>query len=180
MDADDISLRERFQHQFDQIMSRGCGVLGTNIAEFEFTDEKISGYRKVPSDHSDIVKFSRWRNPINHPSVAFRKSAVRSVGGYLDMRMFEDYYLWLRMLTAGIQINNLDVVLLKMRAGREQHQRRSGVKYAFYEMKFMLKASRLKLIPKRYAVANTIIKIPTRLIPRRLLGSIYNQLLRTR
>lgn len=70
-----------------------------------------------------------------------------SVGGYCDMKMFEDYYLWLRMLKAGVEINNLNVVLLKMRAGSEQHSRRSGIKYARNEIEFLLKASRLKLLP---------------------------------
>jgi glycosyltransferase involved in cell wall biosynthesis len=180
MDADDISMPERFQYQFDQIKNRNCGVLGTIVAEFFESEQQPTGYRRVPLNHNEIVRFSRWRNPINHPSVAFRKNDVLSVGGYCDMKMFEDYYLWLRMLKAGVEINNLNVVLLKMRAGSEQHSRRSGIKYARNEIEFLLKASRLKLLPPLYALANIAFKIPTRLVPRSILGYIYNQMLRER
>ena len=36
----------------------------------------------------------------------FRKQAVLKAGGYLPFPLFEDYYLWARMLTQGFCFHN--------------------------------------------------------------------------
>jgi glycosyltransferase involved in cell wall biosynthesis len=180
MDADDISLPNRFNIQYQEIVNRKCGALGCAIAEFTDPAAEKNLYRKVPLGDSEVKKFSRWRNPINHPSVVLRKSDVLSVGGYQDMKLFEDYFLWLRMLKRGIKINNLGTVLLKMRAGKAQNSRRSGLNYAIHEVRFLVTAAQLGLIPQPFALAGILLKTPIRLIPRPLVGLVYSQLLRAR
>ena len=60
-----------------------------------------------------------------------RKSAVKEAGGYSeDYPLFEDYYLWIRMLQNGAIGYNLQEPLLWMRAGSDMYKRRAGWKYA--------------------------------------------------
>ena len=43
----------------------------------------------------------RFRDPFNHPTVVYRRSAVLAAGGYTDMALMEDYLLFTRMVEAG-------------------------------------------------------------------------------
>lgn len=45
----------------------------------------------------------------------FRKSAVLAAGGYRHFPLFEDYYLWIRMLMNGAKFYNIQESLLYFR-----------------------------------------------------------------
>ncbi len=47
----------------------------------------------------------------------------------MDFHGFEDYYLWLRMLSGGMKGYNLSEVLVYMRVGNGMYARRGGVSY---------------------------------------------------
>jgi glycosyltransferase involved in cell wall biosynthesis len=180
MDADDIAIPNRCQRQIDLLTANNCSVVGSAIAEFDNDESIITGYRRLPVSHEEIAKYSKWRNPINHPSVAFFKNDVIAVGGYQDMKLFEDYYLWLRMLKAGMMFKNTEEVLLKMRAGPSQNARRSGFGYAGKEIKFLFKSAKLGLISKKCALLNCFVKMPIRILPIPILSIIYRNMLRQR
>ena len=57
--------------------------------------------RDIPIGMPNIKKFAIYRNPVNHPTVMFRKQDVLDTGNYLPQLWFEDYYLWARMLQRG-------------------------------------------------------------------------------
>ena len=59
-----------------------------------------------------------------HPSVAMRREALRSLGGYRDFDGPEDYELWLRALDAGLRFAKLEGTLLQWRDGPERLTRR--------------------------------------------------------
>lgn len=68
---------------------------------------------------------------MNHPCVMFKKSAVEEAGGYNEAyHLFEDYYLWVRMLMKGYKARNTQEVLLDMRSPADMYLRRGGKKYA--------------------------------------------------
>lgn len=132
MDSDDKSMPERCEAQVNYMLEHPeTAVLGGYIEEFDDDNSTSSQFlRKVPEEHKDIIKFSKRRNPFNHMTVMFRKSAVLSVGGYLDFLYLEDYYLWIRMFLAGYQGHNLKKVLVRARTGKGMIKRRSGMAYA--------------------------------------------------
>ena len=106
-------------------------VLSGTINEFELVPNKSTGKRKLPSNYESIKLYSRKRNPINHPCVMFKKSAVLSSGGYKEtFHLFEDYYLWIRMLMNGYKFKNIDDILLDMRTSKRMYARRGGMQYA--------------------------------------------------
>ena len=79
-------------------INKDISILGSFIKEFNSTPGDLNQIRKVPSNTIDINLRKKFRNPFNHMTVAFKKTAVEEVGGYKDMPGYEDYYLWLRLL----------------------------------------------------------------------------------
>ena len=68
----------------------------------------------------------------------YRKQSVERVGGYQDFYLFEDYYLWVRMLKAGMRVRNIEEPLLYMRTGDGMMERRGGIRYADAIWRFRL------------------------------------------
>ena len=118
MDSDDIAEPQRFERQLAVLSTRrSLSVLGGYVAEF--TDDPASPYaiRKVPTGEQKVAKVARWRSPVNHPAVMFRRADVMAVGGYSGFTGIEDYYLWGKLLAAGRHIDNLPEILVRQRAG---------------------------------------------------------------
>ena len=131
MDTDDIAEPCRFELQIKEFEQyKELMLCGGQIAEFADKPTEITGYRNVPLKHNEILNFAKKRNPFNHMTVMFKKQAVQSVGGYMDMPYFEDYWLWVRMIKAGYKVKNINKVLVKVRAGQDMIARRGGLKYA--------------------------------------------------
>lgn len=120
MDTDDIAEPNRFELQIKEFEEdKELMLCGGQIAEFADNQTEITGYRNVPLKHNEILNFAKKRNPFNHMTVMFKKHAVQSVGGYIDMPYFEDYWLWARMLRVGCKAKNIDQVLIRVRAGQD-------------------------------------------------------------
>ena len=66
-------------------------------------------------NNKTILKGFMRRNPLNHPSVMFRKNDIIEIGSYRDIKFFEDYELWLRCIKKGLLIHNINKVLVAMR-----------------------------------------------------------------
>lgn len=131
MDTDDICKKDRFEKQIDFLSKNAeIAILGTYIAEFETNINNIYSYREVPTESNDIIKYAHKRNPFNHMTVIFKKKVIIEAGGYQDMPLAEDYYLWARVLEMGYKCANLKEPLLYARAGDDMIERRSGLGYA--------------------------------------------------
>lgn len=125
MDTDDIASPTRFEEQMSYLQEHPeLTVLGGAIAEFAENDQRPETFKYPPLTYPDILWYSKFRNPLNHMTVFFKKSAVLSVGGYLPAPYMEDYYLWVRLLAKEYQVANLGSVLVKVRAGVGMYQRR--------------------------------------------------------
>ncbi len=119
MDSDDVSDPIRFEKQISYVEAHPeIDVLGTDIAEFyksiEETDKRV---RSCPANQRDIVKMGKKRSPMNHVSVCMKKSALIKAGGYKTLLLLEDYYLWLRMISAGCLLANINETLVYVRVG---------------------------------------------------------------
>ncbi len=131
MDSDDICCRNRFEKQIKLFEDNSClDICSGTILEFEGDIKNLVGKRVLPQSHEEIIIFSKKRNPMNHPAVMFKKEAVIRAGGYNErFHLFEDYYLWIRMLMNGSISQNIAEPLVYMRTSREQLLRRGGVIY---------------------------------------------------
>jgi len=129
MDTDDICASERFEKQLDYMKKhKDVSVVGGNIAEFNDNVDEELRIKEMPISHEEVIKYSKFRNPLNHMTVCFRKTDVLEVGGYQPLDYLEDNYLWLRMLVAGKKIENIPEILVYARIGNGFTQRRGNKK----------------------------------------------------
>lgn len=138
MDSDDIALEDRMEKQLRAFSEdENLAMCSGTVIEFSDDINNIKGKRQVPSTNEEIRSFSRKRNPFNHPSMMFKKSAVINAGGYNeDYHLFEDYYLWVRMLMNNARGKNLDDGLVYMRVDDNTMVRRGGFSYAKDMLRF--------------------------------------------
>lgn len=181
MDTDDICYPQRFEIQTKFLQEHPeIDVLGAWITEFDETPNNIVAFRNLPENHKDIYSFGKKRNPINHPVVMFRKQAVIEAGGYQPCPLFEDYFLWARMLKRGYKFHNLQTSLLFFRRSAEMIRRRGGLKYAHDEIVFQHKLYEIGYISYYELIRNICQRYGVRLAPNWIRSLIYKYLLRTR
>jgi glycosyltransferase involved in cell wall biosynthesis len=119
MDADDISLPERFEKQIKFLDANPeCAMCGT-WAEFIDEDGKYLRDYNTPVTDSEIKKEILFHNPFIHPSVMIRKSVFEKVGLYdTSFRYAQDYELWTR-IAIKFKTGNIPEKLLRYRLLKE-------------------------------------------------------------
>ena len=180
MDADDIAPLERCELQLKAFAQDSkLALVGGAAAEFTNDFNEISAYRRPPVDYGSILTFARYRNPFNHSSVMFRRSAVLAVGNYSHVLFgCEDYDLWYRLLAAGYKAINLPDVLLYSRVGNDLIRRRQNPNNtaSYFKVKKKMLQSGF-ITPAQYYVSAMAIMF-LRHAPRGLVKLFYQKLLR--
>lgn len=134
MDADDVSLPERFEKQLVYLENNpSIDVVGGAISEID--DEgndrgKVIVYPYAPKDCFDF--FSK-RNPHAHPAVMFRKRFFDKAGCKYrpEYRQNQDTMLWLDGMKAGTQHTNIPDIVLNFRFTNSLlKKRRNGLAFA--------------------------------------------------
>lgn len=167
MDSDDISRKERVQRLLYAIIEYpDVDVLGAQINETNFTCRRLDRLRTVPINEEELIEFSRLRNPVNHVTALIKRASYEGVGGYEGVRYFEDYFLWLKLLSSGCRIKNLQEVHVDVRV-TELASRRTGLNYAIFEFKFISKAVLSGYLTVYDGLKFCIVRLPTRFLPNR-------------
>lgn len=141
MDADDISLPQRLQVQFEAMKQRPETVLLGSA--FQYMDElgnlgRVKLLPQEPRIPTDLL----WGCPFSHPSVMLRRDAVLRAGGYRScFKKAEDYDLWLRLISQG-RLENLKNVLLYYR----MHGNNSVIQHARATRDYAIKAQALHFL----------------------------------
>lgn len=178
MDTDDIALPDRFEKQVDFMENHPeIDACSAWIDEFIDSPNNIISRRTLPETPEELYKFGKSRNPLNHPAVMFRKSAVIKAGGYQHFPLFEDYYLWVRMIMNGSKLYNLQEPLLYFRSSTEMYKRRGGLKYALTEIKFQILLHKIGYISFYQMLKNCCTRFIARIIPNQLRGFLYKRIL---
>lgn len=126
-DSDDICSPERFQVQLAFLEHyKDIAVISSYIDEFYDDWRKPCRYKEVPLIHEEIVKMAKYRNPINHMAVMFRKNAIVSIGSYRHVPYIEDYDLWIRGIVKGYRFANINQYLVHARIGNGMVKRRGN------------------------------------------------------
>lgn len=179
MDTDDIAKPERFRKQIEIFRQHPeIDVCGAWIDEFEGSIEYVKSIRKLPEKDAEIRSYANGRSPMNHPVVMFRKSAVLAAGGYRHFSLFEDYYLWVRMLMNGSKFYNIQESLLFFRFSPDMFKRRGGWKYALDECRFQNLLRKIGFISMPLFFRNVMIRFGVRIIPNSWRTFIYKKMLR--
>ena len=118
MDADDVSMPERFALQHARMVQEPeLAVLGSFFNIINRDGAIIRFYDDLPLTPTAAMRFVKHRCPVHHPAVIMRRDAVLKAGGYRKafLSYAEDYDLWLRMSDLGYAIANLPQPLLNYR-----------------------------------------------------------------
>ena len=175
MDADDVCLPTRFERQVQALIADGVDLVGTAMGEFLDREEVVVGVRRMPGTHEEITARIRINNPINHPTVVYRRSLALQVGGYKDMRM-EDYDLFARMLKSGARMTNLAEPLVLFRADENMYRRRGSWALIRSEVRLQRNLRRYGLIGWLGVARNLVVRIAFRKLPPPLLRFAYRRL----
>ena len=99
LDCDDIMAPSRLQKQLELIEDRdSVAVVGSRIAYINSNNRLEYPLLNYPVNPIAInLVGSLYNNPLAHPSVLFRLSLIRSLGGYQSQPPVEDYNLWSRL-----------------------------------------------------------------------------------
>ena len=137
MDADDISLPERLQRQFDFMESNAeIAVCGT--------DYQILGSEDIyqnPGQHHEIMVALLQGSAIAHPTAMFRTEEIKKHAYFYDPAFLhaEDYELWYRIGQQS-KLANINEVLLLYR----KHDNSIGSFYSVVQQETDLKIKRIQ------------------------------------
>ena len=179
MDTDDIAEKNRFQIQHEYMMAHPeVDVCGGYIQEFRDENRTDCRIKEMPISAKEILRYSRYRNPMNHMTVMFRKQAVLDAGNYRHFPYLEDYDLWLRMLARNKQLTNLKQVLVKARVSDGMYARRGGVSYCRQYLRLRKQQRDLNLLSRKEYFIASVLTIGITLIPVDLRKKAYQKILR--
>ena len=178
MDSDDISFEDRCEKQLSVFSSDPkIDLCSGTVLEFIGSADNVVGKRGLPETHNEIVAFSRKRNPFNHPAVMFKLSAVESAGGYIEKyHLFEDYYLWVRMLMNGSKAQNIRDPILYMRTTSDLYMRRGGRPYAKDMLAFHKWMKSVGWITRRDYTSGALPHAAICVMPNEIRGTVYKNL----
>jgi hypothetical protein len=175
---DDIALPDRFRQQYDYMMQHPkVSVLGGWMEEFD-DSKTYTRVKKMPEENETIRRYGRYRNPVNHMTVMFRKSDVLAAGNYRYFPYLEDYDLWNRMLGQNMVFHNLPIVLVNMRNNDNVYQRRGGFSYFRCYARLRKQQLGLGLLKKREYVVALFLTLTMTLQPVYFRKMIYRKVLR--
>lgn len=167
MDADDISLPERFAIQIPLIAS-GHDLVGSGMCEFseDAAGGEIPGaQRNPPTTTAEIARYARFHDPFNHPTVVYTKTAVSAAGGYAPLGLMEDYWLFARMIAGGARARNAPERLVKYRVSSGAYKRRGGLKLLASEWQLQRAFRASGFTSRTQFVRNVAVRGGYRLIP---------------
>jgi glycosyltransferase involved in cell wall biosynthesis len=176
IDADDISLAERFAKQVP-LVADGLDLVGAGMLEFEDEAGSIVGRRVPRTGQTEIEKYARFHDPFSHPTVVYRREAVRAAGGYEPLGLMEDYWLFARMIAAGARVDNVRDPLVMYRVGAGAYARRGGRAQWRSELALQRALRRIRFTTRWQFVRNVAVRGLYRFVPERIRKVAYRRLI---
>ena len=134
MDADDISMLDRFEKQVKYLETHpSVDMVGGAINEIDENGKDRGKITKYPCAPEECRAFFAKRNPVAHPTVMFRRSFFEKAGWEYptDFMRNEDTRLWHEGYKHGCVIANIPDVVLNFRMTNNMFkQRRNGREFA--------------------------------------------------
>ena len=179
VDADDISVPDRFERQLAEVTGAGYDVCGGAMLEFDADITAPSGRRPRPATQTGIARLMRFNNPINHPTSFYRRALALEAGGYPPMRYMQDYVLFARMLSAGATMTNLEDDLVYFRAGTGVITRRRAPEFLRLEWQLQRELHALGIIGNLRRGRNLVVRLAYRRMPGFVTRRVHERALRS-
>lgn len=147
MDADDISVPDRFAKQVDFLDSHPDYSFVSCIGRYIDEDGKEEQLRLFPETNEEICAMMPKVDAVMHPGVMFRKADIAAIGDYCeDFRVVQDYDLWFRGMAAGYKFYNIQEPLVLFRRNDSYNKRKSRA-YRMVDYRVRKKGYKLNKIP---------------------------------
>ena len=181
MDSDDICYSNRIKVQREFIIKNPeVDICSSFIDEFDDNSNNIKRLKKVPITHLEILKYARYRNPMNGPSMIFKKQTAIAIGGFPEVGSNEDYCFIAKFIMNGYTTANIDQSLVKMRAGRNLVSRRMGKRYLNGELEALKFIYKTGLFNRWQFIVHYAGKSIIRRLPFNLNQILYTSILRSK
>ena len=120
MDADDVSLPERFEKQVEYMIQHpGVGLIGSQVALIGENGEIVNPLISRPIKDQHIKLLNGYGTVITHVAALFKKDLFMEVGGYNEKYyLAEDHDLWCRMAEV-TTMHNLPSIYVRIRTLEE-------------------------------------------------------------
>lgn len=174
MDADDVAMPHRFSVQIP-LLESGADIVGSGLVEFDKDPTDVLGRRTPPTDPAEILRYARMHDPFNHPTVVYRRQSVRAAGGYGDLPLMEDYWLFARMLANGARAVNVAEPLVYYRVGSGAYKRRGGMALLRSELMLQRRLHAEGFTTRGQYVRNVAVRGGYRLCPTWLRRAVYRK-----
>lgn len=174
IDADDISLPDRFARQIP-LVADGLDLVGTGMLEFQDEIGSIVGRRVPHTGQAAIEHYARFHDPFSHPTVVYRKAAVEKAGGYQQLGLMEDYWLFARMIASGARVDNVADPLVMYRVGEGAYARRGGRAQWRSELQLQTALRRIRFTSRVQYLRNVAVRGLYRFVPEGLRRVAYRR-----
>ena len=115
MDADDISLKNRFENQLKYLINNKYDLIGGITQMINEDGKLLYDIKIVPTRFEKIKKALNYGQCIAHPTWLGKKEVFETLQGYRNIPLCEDYDFILRAVLNGFKISNLNQTVLKYR-----------------------------------------------------------------
>ena len=172
MDADDISVPERFAKQAAFLDAHPDYSFVSCIGRYIDENGNPEQLRLFPETNEEIYAMMPKVDAVMHPGVMFRRDDIAKIGNYCeDFRVVQDYDLWFRGMAAGYRFYNIQEPLLLFRRN-ESYNRRKSRAYRLVDYRVRKKGYRINHIPLRKRVY-LLVPLALAYIPPRLMDRLF-------
>lgn len=147
MDADDVSLPDRFATQVKYLDEHpDVDVVAGGVVLYDETGDK----KTLLNPECPTARYLTTRIPFFHPTIMMRKTAYDRLSGYTDLprtRRGQDMDLWFRFYAAGMKGYNLQMPVLKYHDGLGDVKKKDSFRSAWHYTQTRLSGYRLNRFP---------------------------------
>ncbi len=116
MDADDISLPDRFEIQQAYLEEHQLDLIGGGMKIIESDEQLVYTIQIIPKTMKYVCRCLRVADCVPHPTWFGRRSLFLAIDGYRELPVAEDYDFLVRAALAGrYRISNMNRVVLEYR-----------------------------------------------------------------
>lgn len=175
-DADDVSLPNRLELQWELASTGKYAAIGGQMLEFDDDPTTIIRTRTLPHTAEAIARYVKINSPINNPTVLLDREAVNAVGGVHQVHLMEDYDLFARLISRGYKLIAVNEPVVLFQANDGMFKRRTGREMARAEWHMQSNLVDYGIVSRPRAVANFAIRQAFRLLPFPLIKRTYAML----
>lgn len=172
MDADDISVPERFAIQVKFLDENPDYSFVSCIGRYIDENGNPEQLRLFPETNEEIYAMMPKVDAVMHPGVMFRREDIAKIGNYCeDFRVVQDYDLWFRGMAAGYKFYNFQEPLVLFRRNESYNTRKSKA-YRMVDYRVRKKGYKINKIPLHKRVY-LVVPLALAYIPPKVMDKLF-------